>query len=90
MASTVRPVRSLLRQAMRTREHAERFQCVLVEASPFFIEVFKPIEVKPAAGVPRKPFKLNDMIPHGHLVRGEITASNHPSSPSHELIVRGS
>jgi hypothetical protein len=48
------------------REHAERLQCVLVEASPFFGEVFKPIEVKPATGVPRKPFKLNDMIPDGH------------------------
>jgi hypothetical protein len=48
------------------REHAERLQCVVVEASPFFGDVFKPIEVKPAAGVPRKPFKLNGMIPDGH------------------------
>jgi hypothetical protein len=48
------------------REHVGQFQCVLVEAPPFFGEVLKPINVKPAAGVSRKPFKLNDMIPDGH------------------------
>jgi hypothetical protein len=48
------------------REHTEQFQKLFVEASPFFGEVFKRTEVKPAADASRKPFRVNDMIPDGH------------------------
>jgi hypothetical protein len=51
------------------REHAEQFQCVLVEALLSFGEVPKQIEVKPTAGASTSPFRINDIIPDGHFAR---------------------
>jgi hypothetical protein len=48
------------------REHAKRFQRVVAEASPLSGQFFETGEVKPAAGIPRKPFEINEMIPDGH------------------------